>query len=130
MRGCASIFRDLGSRRTTPMWNRSTERYDWSVWMRTGSPRSRKRSRSSKLGGGNTTRVVLTGLTERGRHTKSLVNSRLAANSQAQQLPETHSRNDAEKGDRSWASDNLTRGRGKWGAGQDEIAAGVREFMG
>src|SRR5256885_13847498 len=101
MRECASIFRDLGSRRTTPMWNRSTARSDWSVWMRTGSRRSRKQSRSSKLGGGNTTRVVLTGLTERGRHTKSLVNSRLAANSQAPKLPETFFLNEAEKGDLS-----------------------------
>ena len=41
------------------------------------------------------------GLTGRGRHTKSLVNSRLAAKSQAPKLPETHSRDDAEKGDRS-----------------------------
>ena len=46
-------------------------------------------------------RVVLTGLTERGRHTKSLVNSRLATNSQAPKLPKSHSRDDAEKGDRS-----------------------------
>jgi hypothetical protein len=66
-----------------------------------GSVPSWKRKRSSRPGEGNTTRVVLTGPTGRGRHTKSLVNSRLAANSQAQQLPETHSRDEAEKGDRS-----------------------------
>ena len=66
-----------------------------------GSVPSQKRKRSSKPGAGSITRVVLTGLTGRGRHTKSLVNSRLAANSQAQQLPETHSQDDAEKGDRS-----------------------------
>ena len=69
--------------------------------MPTGSRRWRTQSRSSKLGDENTMRVVLTGLTGRGRHTKSLVNSRLAANSQAPKLPEAHSRDDAEKGDRS-----------------------------
>ena len=59
-----------------------------------------RRKRYSK-GEGNTTRVALTGLTERGRHTKSLVNARLAAHSQAQQLPETNSRDEAGKGVRS-----------------------------
>src|SRR5256885_15486904 len=119
MRECASIFRDLGSRRTTPMWNRSTARCGWNVWMRTGSRHSRKQSRSSKLGGGNTTRVVLTGLTERGRHTKSLVNSRLAANSQAQQLPETHSQDEAEKGDRSAAEGLAVDSSAIRGAGRE-----------
>src|SRR5271167_1489602 len=46
-------------------------------------------------------RVVLTGRWARGRHTKSLVNSRLAANSQAPKLPKTHSPGDTGKGDRS-----------------------------
>jgi len=59
--------------------------------MRTGSVPSQKRKRSSRLGGGNTTRVVLTGRTGRGR----------PANSQAPKLPENHSQDDAEKGDRS-----------------------------
>ena len=101
MRECASIFHGRGSRPTTPTWNRSTARCGPSVWMRTGSHRWRRRSTSSRPGDENTMRVVLTELTERGRHTKSLVNSRLAANSQASKLPETHSRDDAEKGNRS-----------------------------
>src|SRR5579871_4105294 len=101
MPGCASIFRGHGNRPTTHTWSRSTARWGRSAWMLTGSVHSPRRKRSSQLGDGNITRVVLTGLTERGRHTKSPVNSLLAANSQAQQLPETHSRDEAEKGDRS-----------------------------
>src|SRR5260370_23295176 len=118
MRECASIFHGRESPQTMRTWNRSTARCGRSVWMRTGSRRWRTLSRSSKLGEGNTMRVVLTGLTERGRHTKSLVNSRLAANSQAQQLPETHSQDDAEKGDPSKLRYSYTPLRGFWGAGQ------------
>src|SRR4029077_15240061 len=86
-----------------------------SAWRRTGSRRCRTQSRSSKLGDENTMRVVLTGLTGRGRHTKSLENSRLAANSQAPKLPETHSRDDAEKGDRSHPPASYDPGRGAGG---------------
>jgi len=88
---CALIFRGQENRPTTRMWNHSTGRCEWSAWMRIGSAHSTKRKRSSSHGEGNTTRVALTGLTERGRHT----------NSQAPKLLETHSRDDAEKGDRS-----------------------------
>jgi hypothetical protein len=58
--------------------------------------------------------------TGRGRHTKSLVNSRLDANSQAPQPPETHSRDDAEKGDRSIIRKRYMLAGGFLGAGHQQ----------
>jgi hypothetical protein len=68
---------------------------------RNGSHHCWKQNRSSRRGEGNTTRVALTGPMGNERRTKSLVNSRLAANSRAQQLPVTHFRDGTETGDRS-----------------------------
>jgi hypothetical protein len=42
-------------------------------------------------------RVVLTEVSERGHRTNPLVSSRLAANSQAPKLPQTHAARDTEK---------------------------------
>src|SRR5215831_10108071 len=98
MRECKSILHARGNQPTTLTWSRSTGRCGLSAWTHIGSVHSQKQRRSSRLGDGNTMRVVLTGLTGRERPTKSLVNSRLAANSQALKLPETHFRDDAEKG--------------------------------
>ena len=89
---CVSVFRGQENLQTMRMSSRSTAHCARSAWMRTGSGHSRKPRRRLRRGAGNTTRAVLTQLTGRGRHTKSLVNSRLAANSQAQQAPKTHSR--------------------------------------
>jgi hypothetical protein len=98
---CRSTFRGRESRPITRTWSRLTERCDPSAWTRTGSRRCRRQSKSSKHGGENTMRVVLTGRWARGRRTKSLVNSRLAENSQAPNPPKTHCPGDTGKGDRS-----------------------------
>src|SRR5690242_11482641 len=113
MRGCASTFHGQENPPTTRMWNRSTEPCEWSAWTRIGSLHSRTQKRSSKPGAGNTTRVALKGLTGNGRPTRSLVYSRLAANTQAQPLPETHSQDEAEKGDRSTETIGLQDNRDK-----------------
>ena len=57
------------------------ERCGPNAWTPTGSGPWLRPSRSSKRGDRNTMRVVLTGLTGRGRPTKSPRNSKLAANS-------------------------------------------------
>ena len=54
-------FSGPGSRRTMLMWNRSMWRCDGSASMRTGSSHCTKPKSGSSPGGGNTTRVGLTG---------------------------------------------------------------------
>ena len=58
---CTSISHDRASRRTTPMWNPSMPPCDESASMHTVSSHCTKPKRASRLGGGSTTRVGLTG---------------------------------------------------------------------
>jgi hypothetical protein len=66
------------SRPTMLTSKHSMGRFEPNAWTRIGSVRSQRRRRESKLGRRNIMRVVLTGLSERGRRTNSLVRSGLA----------------------------------------------------
>ena len=62
------------------------------AWTHIGSRRSWKRRRALRLGGRNTMRAVLTGLSGRGRRTNSPMRLRLAATSLGYKQPKTHPR--------------------------------------
>ena len=75
-----------------PMWNPSTGPSGQSDWTPIGSGRWQRPKRTSRLGGRNIMRAVLTGLWAKGRRTNLPMRSRLAATSWLCKKPKTHPR--------------------------------------